>query len=268
MLEVAMRLKSVLVASIACAVAAPAVAADLRTPAPVYQAPAPVGAAVFSWTGFYLGGNLGAKWASFDETLSGPVNSVAFSRGDSNTEFLGGGQIGYLWQTGQFVFGIEADIDATRLGDSVTVTRTVTPFVAGDTLSVRNDLQSSLRGRIGWAFDRTLIYATGGGAWANLKTTGTFVPVGPTPGFTASNDKTVFGWTVGGGLDYMLMAGWSLGAEYRFTRFERDKEFSLGALPIVGGTSPISATTNLDTHEVTARISYHFGGGGFGGARY
>jgi outer membrane immunogenic protein len=258
-------IKSALLATVACALAAPAMAADLRA-RPVYTPPpAPVAAPIFSWSGFYLGGNLGAKWGRFDETLSGPVNTITFSRGDSNTEFVGGGQIGYLWQTGQFVLGIEADIDATRLGDSVTVTRTVTPFVAGDTLSLRNDLQSSLRGRIGWAFDRTLIYATGGGAWANLKTTGTFVPVGPTPGFTASTDKTVFGWTVGGGLDYMLMAGWSLGAEYRFTRFERDKEFSLGALPIAGGTTPISATTNLDTHEVTARISYHFGGGGFGG---
>src|SRR4051812_19972117 len=107
-----MRLKSALLASIACAVAAPALAADLRTPQPV--APAPVAAAVFSWTGFYIGGNLGAKWANFDETLSGPVNSIVFSRGESNTEFLGGGQIGYLWQTGQFVFGIEADVDSTR----------------------------------------------------------------------------------------------------------------------------------------------------------
>jgi outer membrane immunogenic protein len=255
-------IKSVLFASVACAIAAPAMAADLSA-RPVYKAPAPVGAAVFSWTGFYIGGNIGAKWGRFDETLSGPVNSIAFSRGDSNTEFVGGGQIGYLWQTGQFVFGIEGDIDATRLRDSVTVTTAVSPFVAGDSLSVRNDWQSSVRGRIGWAFDRVLVYATGGGAWGNLKTTGNFVPVGPTPGFTASTDKTVFGWTVGGGVDYMLMANWSIGAEYRFTRFDRDNTVALGALPVVGGTTPINATTNLDTHEVTARLSYHFGGRGY-----
>jgi outer membrane immunogenic protein len=250
-------LKSVLVASVACAVAAPAMAADLSA-RPIYKAPAPVGAAVFSWTGFYIGGNIGAKWGRFDETLSSPNTSVAFSRGDSNTEFVGGGQIGYLWQTGQFVFGIEGDIDATRLRDSVAVGTGAFPFVAGDSLSVRNDWQSSVRGRIGWAFDRVLVYATGGGAWGNLKTTGTFPPSLP-----VSTDKTVFGWSVGGGVDYMLMANWSLGAEYRFTRFDRDNTVALGALPVVGGTTPINATTNLDTHEVTARLSYHFGGSGY-----
>ena len=264
-----MRLKSALVASIACAVAVPAVAADLRTRPPVYEAPAPVAAAVFSWTGFYIGGNLGGKWGRFDETLSGPNNSITFERGDSNTSFMGGGQIGYLWQTGQFVFGIEADIDATRLHDSVRVDRGFGPFVAGDTLAARNDWQSSVRGRLGWAIDRTLLYVTGGGAWANLETTGTFVPVGAVPGLTVSTDKTVFGWTLGGGVDYMVAPGWSLGAEYRFTRFDRDNDLALGNL----GTNPITATTNFDTHEVTARISYHFGGGeygggGYGGARY
>ena len=262
-------IKSVLTASVACAVAAPAMAADLSA-RPVYKAPAPVAAAVFSWTGFYLGGNLGAKWGRFDETLSGPFDSITFSRGDSNTSFVGGGQIGYLWQTGQFVFGIEGDIDATRLRDSVRVERAFGPFVPGDTLEVRNNWQSSVRGRLGWAFDRTLLYVTGGGAWANLEATGNFVPFGPTPGLTVERDKTVFGWTLGGGVDYMLAGGWSLGAEYRFARFDRDNDLALGNLSVIGGTTPITATSNFDTHEVTARISYHFGGGGFGfgGGRY
>jgi outer membrane immunogenic protein len=254
-------LKSALVASVACAIAAPAMAADLSA-RPVYKAPAPVGEAVFSWTGFYIGGNIGAKWGRFDETLSGPNNSVTFSRGDSNTEFVGGGQIGYLWQTGQFVFGIEGDIDATRLRDSVTVGTAFGPFVPGDTLSVRNDWQSSVRGRVGWAFDRMMLYVTGGGAWANLKATGTFVPSGTVPGLTVTRDKTAFGWTLGGGVDYMLTGGWSLGAEYRFTRFDRENEGTLGTLLTVPPT-PITATTSLDTHEVTARVSYHFGGGNY-----
>jgi outer membrane immunogenic protein len=258
-------IKTALLASIACAIAAPVMAADLSA-RPVYQAPAPVAAAVFSWTGFYLGGNLGAKWGRFDDTLSAaPIfpGTVAFPRTESDTSFLGGGQIGYLWQAGPWVLGIEADIDSTRLSGSVTAVAPVpAPFVPGDSLSIRNTWQSSVRGRLGWAFDRTLLYVTGGGAWANLKTTATFVPFGTSPGLTVSNDRTVFGWTLGGGVDYMLLAGWSLGAEYRFTRFDRDDNFSLGTLPLTATTStPINATRSLDTHEVTARISYHFGGG-------
>ena len=261
-------IKLALFATVGCALAAPAMAADLSA-RPVYTPPpAPVAATVFSWTGFYIGGNLGGKWGGFDQTLSGPANSITFSRGDSNAEFVGGGQIGYLWQTGQVVFGIEADIDATRLRDSVTVGSAFGPFVPGDTLEVRNDWQSSVRGRIGWAFDRTMVYVTGGGAWANLKATGTFVPFGPTPGLTVSRDKTVFGWTIGGGLDYMLAGGWSLGAEYRFTSFEKENGGTLGTLLTVPTPTPITATTNLDTHELTARISYHFGSGYALGGRY
>jgi len=261
--------KSALVASVACAIAAPAIAADLSGQPYYYKAPAPIGAAVFSWTGFYVGGNVGAKWGRFDETVTAapafPAGTVAFPTAESDTSAVGGGQIGYMWQAGQWVLGIEGDIDSARLRSSVTTgTGVPAPFLAGDTIGLRNDWQGSVRGRVGWAFDRVLIYATGGGSWANLKTTGTFLPVGTTPGLTTSRDETLFGWTAGGGVDFAITGGWSIGGEYRFTRYDRDNTFALGALPISATTTtPISTTTNLDTHEVTARLNYHFGGGPF-----
>jgi outer membrane immunogenic protein len=244
-------------------------AADLPA-RPVYKAAEPV-AAGFSWTGLYLGGNVGGKWGRFNETVSNPVAALAFT-GDSDASFVGGGQLGYMWQAGQFVFGVEGDIDATRLRNTFTsVGLPPAPFVAGDTLAVRNDWQASARGRLGWAWDRVLIYGTGGAAWANLKATGTFPAVGAIPGTITALDRTVFGWTVGGGLDYALAPGWSLGAEYRFTRFDNDNNgtgFGLLTTSAAGATTPLTLTSRLDTHEVTARLNYHFNTGGSVAARY
>jgi outer membrane immunogenic protein len=155
-----------------------------------------------------------------------------------------------MWQTGQFVFGVEGDIDATHLHNTFTAPLGVpAPFGTGDTLSVKNDWQASARGRLGYAWDRTLIYVTGGGAWANLKAVGT-----ATNGTSVSDDRTVFGWTVGGGIDYGIAPGWSIGAEYRFTRFDNNDNNGFGTLRGV----PVTLTSKLDTNEVTGRVNYHF----------
>jgi outer membrane immunogenic protein len=258
-------LKSAFVASVACAVAAPAMAADLPA-RPVYKAPEPVAAAVYSWTGFYVGGNLGGKWGRFDQRISTGTGAVLGFVGDSDASFLGGGQVGYMWQAGALVFGVEGDIDATRLRNTFTAVAPVpAPFAAGDTLAVKNDWQASARGRLGFAWDRVLIYGTGGGAWGNLKAAGTFPAVGLIPGTIVTRDRTVFGWTVGGGLDYGIAPGWSLGAEYRFTRFENNNNgtaFGLLTTTAAGGTTPLTLASRLDTHEVTARLNYHFNMGG------
>jgi outer membrane immunogenic protein len=258
-------LHSTLLAGLACVVAIPAVAADLSRPAPITKAPIAPIAAIYDWTGFYVGGNVGGKWGRFDEVVNAPVSALAFT-GDSDASFVGGGQLGFMWQSGQFVFGVEGDIDATRLRNTFTAVAPVpAPFLAGDTLALRNDWQASARGRLGWAWDRVLVYATGGGAWANLKATGTAVGGGLGVGAVAV-DRTVFGWTVGGGLDYGIAPGWSLGAEYRFTRFD-DTDNNGTAFGTLAGT-PLFLSSRLDTHEVTARLNYHFNMGGPVVARY
>jgi outer membrane immunogenic protein len=252
-------LKSVLLAGVACAIALPAFAADLSRP--VYKAPAPAPVAAYDWTGFYLGGNLGGKWGNFDTTITSGTGAVLGFSGSGDASFVGGGQLGFMWQTGQFVFGIEGDIDATRLGKDFTSVLGVGPFVVGDSLALRNDWQASARGRLGYAWDRTLIYVTGGGSWANLKATATFVPVGAIPGTILSGDRTAFGWTIGGGVDYGIAPGWSLGVEYRFTRYDSDNNgTALGSLitSAAGASTPLTFNRTLDTNEVTARVNYHF----------
>jgi len=233
-----------------------AFAADLPVKAPPMMAPPPP----FSWSGFYLGVNLGGKRASFDETLSTPAASLSFSS-SGTTGIVGGGQLGYMWQANQWVFGVEGDIDGTGLRRSRTAVSFVGPFIPGDTLNVRNNWQASARGRLGWAADRALVYVTGGGSWANLKAD--FLPVGL---IGASIDRTLFGWTVGGGIDYAFASGWSLGGEYRFTRYENNRNSGLGTL--VG--TPVTLSSTLDTNEITARLNYHFnaGGGGIAAPRY
>jgi outer membrane immunogenic protein len=260
-------LKSALLAGVACAIAAPGFAADLSRPVPYTKAPIAEPISAYNWSGFYLGANAGAKWANFDEDFrSGTLAPLAFT-GDSKVSWLAGGQLGFMWQTGQFVFGVEGDIDGTNLHNSFTSVGVVGPFVAGDTFAVKNDWQASARGRLGWAFDRTLLYVTGGGAWGNLKTTATFVPVAGVNALTVlSNNRTAFGWTVGGGIDYGIAPGWSIGAEYRFTRFENGNNngTTLGTVGIL----PIVFDTHLDTNEVTARVNYHFNWAGPVAARY
>lgn len=270
--------KSVLIASVASALLAmPAVAADLSA-RPVYKAaPAPIAAPAYSWSGFYIGGNAGAKWGDVDQTItSGSGAALGFS-GSSDVSWLAGGQLGFMWQTGQFVFGVEGDIDATNLRHSFTaVAPTVAPFLPGDSLSIKNDWQASARGRLGYAWDRTLLYVTGGGAWGNIKAVGNFIPSGAgagfIPGTTISRDRTVFGWTLGGGIDYGFAPGWSIGAEYRFTRFDNDNNngngFGVLTTTPGGATTPLAVASRLDTNEVTARLNYHFNWNGPVGGQY
>src|SRR3954462_2122455 len=133
-------LKIALLASATVALAAPGFAADLSRPVPYTKAPIAEQYSAYNWSGFYLGANAGAKWANFDETFrSGALTPLGF-KGDSDVSWLAGGQLGFMWQTGQFVFGIEGDIDDTRLRKSFTAVAPVpAPFVAGHTFAVKND---------------------------------------------------------------------------------------------------------------------------------
>ena len=232
-------------------------AADLGA-RPVGKAPMVAPPPVFNWSGCYIGGNIGAKKGSLDgDAVLDPVLfpgtlPLVFGGGDSETGFIFGGQAGCQWQTGALVLGFEGDFDATNLERTFVVPAglAVPPFVAGDAFSLSNDWQASIRGRLGWAFDRFMIYATGGIAWANFEATAALV------GFPlVSADRTLTGWTIGGGGEWAFTPNWSLGLEYRFSQFDREG-FGLGALLL--GAPPFVVNAELETHEITARVNYRF----------
>jgi outer membrane immunogenic protein len=258
-------------------------AADIprRPPPPPVVAP-PV---VYNWSGFYIGGHLGGKWADHDGDISfdqfvgfTPLGLAAFGNGgnDSETAFVGGGQIGFNWQAGSWVFGIEGDFSATSAERTVVccgplVLATGLPFVPGDTLSVKNDWQASVRGRLGYAWDRFMVYGTAGVAFANLEATVALVPVPALglPGLFASASDTLTGWTAGGGIEFGLWDNWSLGVEYRFSSFDAS-DFGLGNIvfdPVLPG-APLRSSFELETHEVTARLNYRFSWGPAVGPRF
>ena len=152
-------------------------AADL----PVKARPMPVVAA-YNWSGCYLGGNLGGKWAqtsgqAFIPGATGfgvttPAGTLPFGSLTASP-VIGGGQIGCNWQApgSHWVFGVEGDADAQRWGMSRTTVGALGAFpgvfVPGDNFTVNSTWQASLRGRIGYAWDRWMLYATGGIAFTN-----------------------------------------------------------------------------------------------------
>lgn len=219
--------KTLLTAVALSAMASTAMAADLprRAPAP---APAPVYVApIFTWTGFYVGGQLGGGWG----------RSEIAGIGYNANGVVGGLHAGYNQQFGSIVAGVEGDFEATSMKGS-------TAF-AGTLLKTRAPWQGSLRARVGVAFDRALIYATGGVAFASLRNE---VIVPP---FASSTSTTRAGWTVGAGVEYAIDNNWSVRAEYRYTDYGR---FNVGFFPLG------SANTRFRENAVRVGVSYRFGG--------
>jgi len=199
-------------------------AADLPRKAP---APPPL-PAVYNWTGFYVGINAGGHWAKDDVTTSASVPNFdepfasAFDAGAAGSNkpsgFIGGLQLGYNWQFSNFVFGLEADVNGLtgREGRSVLYPG---PFpAAGDTFtpSVESNFLATVRGRVGWAFDRALLYATGGLAVGTINITDTATVFGGTLLETVSETTTRTGWTVGGGFEYAFTPNWTVKVEYLY----------------------------------------------------
>lgn len=155
-------------------------AADLSRPMPMKAVP--YAAPYYNWTGFYLGINGGGGWGSstWDSTGSFDVSGG-----------LVGGTIGYNWQFGTWVLGLEGDIDWANIKGSTNVGCTPTGACSSE-----NTWLGTTRGRIGYAFDRWMPYVTGGAAFGNVDATH--------PGFTGMSSTQV-GWTAGAGLEFAVV---------------------------------------------------------------
>ncbi len=181
-----------ILAGIAALLTAPlaAQAADLS---PSYKAPAYVAPLAASWSGFYVGINGGYGWGTsdWDHPAVSPKPAGA----------LAGGTIGYNFQTGTWVWGIEGDLDWSGMKDSVTC--------GVGTCETKSDWLGTARARIGYAgWNNWLPYITGGAAFGGLKADNSLT------GTTAS--KTQLGWTAGLGVEYAFRSNWSLKVEYLY----------------------------------------------------
>ena len=164
----------------------------------------------FTWTGCYIGAHAGAGWT--DKTVSVPSIVPGVSVTGHTFGPLGGGQVGCNLQFGSnWVIGIEGDGSGSDIrGD---ITQTVLGITG--TAHAQTDWVASATGRLGWAWDRWLLYAKGGAAWAGDKYSA-FIPVFNEQ-LEASETRT--GWTVGGGIEWAFWSNWSAKAEYDYYDF-------------------------------------------------
>ena len=203
-------------------------AADLSL-APLYKAPPAEVTQAYNWTGLYIGINGGGGWGhSF---WSGQTSAFGLSGGQV------GGTVGYNWQVGRVVLGAEGDLDWSRFTGTDN-----SPLCPG--CSTSDHWLSTVRGRLGYSFDRVMPYVTGGLAVGDIQAS--------TPGFAGAS-TTNAGWAVGGGLEFALPGNWSAKAEYLHV--------DLGKLDC--GANCGLPTDNVSMHDniVRAGVNYHFGWG-------
>ncbi|MGZ8401421.1 MAG: outer membrane protein [Methyloceanibacter sp.] len=229
------------------AVASPALAADL--------APAPESV---NWTGFYVGGQLGGDWSDSDWryhnrnwfNTDGP-ELLGTNFGFDDGAVIGGGQVGFNYQSGAWVLGVEGSVARADLSDS----RPSPFFPTIDRYSSDISWLATVTGRLGYARDRWLVYAKGGWAGADVELTlfDRFELVRANSGIWAN------GWTVGGGAEYALGRSFSLGVEYDYADLGTGRLTTRCNCPGgVGGGTPV-VDADIAIQSVTARLNYRFG---------
>ena len=238
-----------------------ALAADLavrRPPPPVYVPPV-VAVPIFTWTGCYVGGNAGGIWAKseWSDTVFGSFGDSTASGG------LGGVQVGCNYQVGAWVFGIQGDYDWTSAKTDNTNVFLTTNFPGFGPIVNHTEIKSiaSVTGRVGYAWDRFLLYGKGGGAW--VRADHSFLVNGAT--VASSTDNSRGGWTAGVGGEYAF-TNWLTGfVEWDYYKFDSDNPGGLVCTPSACGgvlfTNGVAVKETINV--VKAGLNLKFGPGGF-----
>ena len=274
------------VALVALGLGAPAFAADRAVPA---YAPPPPPVPVYTWSGCYAGANAGTSTGRSTQTTvansiltpgalgvpgpaplavaRGPViapvpvgSSIA---GDLNLSgFIGGFQGGCNYQRGMWVVGAEVDGMATNK-ERQNFEVGLVPFLGAGRANWVSQTQErwlvTARGKLGlagfWGWDKSMVYVTGGAAWAKIDTSEFLVGTQVGTGHQESNTRT--GWTVGGGYEYALGYGWSIKGEYLYVKFD---DYTTFTQPPFGGVGlNIAPRTNkLSDNIFRAGMNYKF----------
>jgi outer membrane immunogenic protein len=231
----------ILTAASVFALTAAANAADMYRPAAGGYKDVPyVGV---NWSGFYFGGHAGGAWNGTEFTDYGSSGNV-FNQGKLNddTGFIGGGQIGYNVQSGNLVYGLEVDLGDMERSASVSYpAHNLAPIY-----STKGGLYGDVTARVGYTFDKALVYAKGGYAFLDGENKVSY------SNSAYSKKDFVSGWTIGGGVEYMVAPAWSVKAEYQHFAFDDVNV----ATPAEGGNVKFK---NNEADAVTAGVNYHLG---------
>jgi outer membrane immunogenic protein len=229
-------MKKILTAALLASVATTAFAADLPTrkgppPAPAYYAPP------FTWTGFYVGINGGYGFSDVDNNNFAFGGGKAFGHPDGG---MVGGTVGYNYQIGQFVLGLEGSLDWADLNKGRS-------FADGSSSNLKVDSVGNVLARVGYAYDRTLFYVAGGYAGADVHA-GTFNDAAVGVGFGGSSGWQS-GYAIGAGVEYAITNNISVKGEYIFSQLA-DKTYYAG--------TPDQVKAGLDLSTVKLGVNYKF----------
>jgi outer membrane immunogenic protein len=235
----------------------PALAADMAVRG---VPPAPFPNAVYNWTGFYVGGELGGGWGSSTTTLVTNLGP-AFPPGTVLQPidfhgFLGGFYGGYNYQINQFVIGVDGDGTWAALNGFGTDVSTIT----GDIVQINERLNwiATATGRLGWAWNNWLFFAKGGWAWAGAEGNSTTTnPAGIILSFS-TNEVTQNGWTVGGGIEWGVSPHVSFKLEYDFVKFETANFTSAENVVVLNTFRSLARSATSDLNMVKGGIAYRF----------
>ncbi len=220
-------------------------AADLGKP--VYKA-APPPPLAYSWTGWYFGVNVGYSWG--EQTNDFTDGGFTVSESQKMNGVIGGFQSGFNWQTGIWVFGMESDFQASGQKGSTTF------GVLGDTLVAEHKLPwfGTARSRIGvLPSENVLLYATGGVAYGQVKSSYTFNTLGSVTSFNFKDTRA--GWTAGAGVEGAFGGGWSAKLEYLYVDLGKNT-FNIVDAGVVVFSSESRVTDNI----VRVGLNYKWGG--------
>lgn len=240
------RLKVLVLGSFAVgvAIASPASAADLpaRTApplSPVFAQP------VFNWTGFYVGVNAGLGWSNGgDATVFTPGGGVVGLSGSGGSGFAGGGQIGYNFQSGALVYGLEADLQYADLNSDSNFAGAGFGFL-GLAGGSGGQYFGTVRARVGYAMDRTLLYVTGGLAYGGINSS-----------WFGDESTDNVGWTIGAGVEYALTNNWTVRVEGLYVNLGANDRTV--ALPGPGGIYTVTGGSGDGGGVARVGLNYKF----------
>jgi outer membrane immunogenic protein len=241
-----------------------AYAADMAYPV---KAPPQVIIPVFSWTGFYLGANVGYGGDKFRYPFDAfaddgdDVFSVDGSFKLNSSGFFGGGQIGYNYQfENSWVIGVEADFQWSGIEGELSGNATLfenDAELGSASFSAGSEVEwfGTIRGRLGYAWDKVFLYGTGGAAYGKVKSHGSITVSDDSPFIneSVSTSDTQWGWTVGAGLEYALTNNWTFKTEYLYVDLG-----SQNLLDIEGDGFGANIDVETKFHTIKAGLNYKF----------